>query len=357
MHVGHVGEVVVHQRRPCAGEGRTVRARERQAPHEAGVSEFPGRQPFRVGVAPRRDGARDDGNDVGRRRPHVDEQRFPAVACDQRRARMPVGRGDVARMGAHGLEGEEARAPGIKAQRRRRQGRCGQSREGGDALAARREGHRQFPGHRHGVGVGGTQLGPGGSKRLVEPGDVEPERRGDLDRRDEATAFRAGGLEMGAPDVPADHDAHVPIPVLLECAPLSRRVSGSPGMSVVELIPVIDLKGGQVVRAQFGRRDDYRPIQSPLSATSDPIDVARGLLSLYPFETLLYRRSRRDRIGRRKRAFDRAPEGVVTRTFALGRQRRGRYRNGAPMARRAVGSSRDRQRVAERSSNSRRAAG
>ena len=56
-------------------------------------------------------------------------------------------------------------------------------------------------------------------------------------------------------------------------------------MSVVELIPVIDLKGGQVVRAQFGRRDDYRPIQSPLSARSDPIDVARGLLSLYPFES------------------------------------------------------------------------
>ena len=78
---------------------------------------------------------------------------------------------------------------------------------------------------------------------------------------------------------------HLPIPVLLEYAPLSRRVSGSPGMSVVELIPVIDLKGGQVVRAQFGRRDDYWPIQSPLSATSDPIDVARGLLSLYPFGT------------------------------------------------------------------------
>ena len=62
------------------GEGRTVRARECQAPHEAGVSEFPGRQPFRVGIAARRDGARDDGNDVGRRRPHVDEQRFPAAA-------------------------------------------------------------------------------------------------------------------------------------------------------------------------------------------------------------------------------------------------------------------------------------
>jgi hypothetical protein len=96
-------------------EGRTARARECQAPHEAGVSELPGRQPLRVGGAARGEGARDDGNDVGRHRPHVDEQRLRAVACDQRRARMPVGRGDVARMGAHGVEGQEARAPGIKA--------------------------------------------------------------------------------------------------------------------------------------------------------------------------------------------------------------------------------------------------
>lgn len=54
----------------------------------------------------------------------------------------------------------------------------------------------------------------------------------------------------------------------------------------MELIPVMDLERGQVVRARFGRRDEYRPIESPLSATSDPIDVTRGLLSLYPFRTL-----------------------------------------------------------------------
>jgi phosphoribosylformimino-5-aminoimidazole carboxamide ribotide isomerase len=46
----------------------------------------------------------------------------------------------------------------------------------------------------------------------------------------------------------------------------------------VEIIPVIDLRHGQVVRARAGDRDKYAPIVTPLSATSDPVDVARGLL-------------------------------------------------------------------------------
>ena len=54
----------------------------------------------------------------------------------------------------------------------------------------------------------------------------------------------------------------------------------------MEIIPVIDLKGGAVVRARMGRRDQYRPIATPLSPTSDPVDVARGLLALHPFATL-----------------------------------------------------------------------
>lgn len=54
----------------------------------------------------------------------------------------------------------------------------------------------------------------------------------------------------------------------------------------MQVIPVIDLKGGVVVRARMGRRDQYRPIETPLSPTSDPIDVARGLLSVHPFKTL-----------------------------------------------------------------------
>lgn len=54
----------------------------------------------------------------------------------------------------------------------------------------------------------------------------------------------------------------------------------------MEVIPVIDLKGGTVVHARMGRRELYRPIETPLAATSDPVDVARGLLSIHPFATL-----------------------------------------------------------------------
>jgi phosphoribosylformimino-5-aminoimidazole carboxamide ribotide isomerase len=51
----------------------------------------------------------------------------------------------------------------------------------------------------------------------------------------------------------------------------------------MDIIPVIDLIGGTVVRARMGQRDQYRPIITPLSPTSDPVDVTRGLLSVHPF--------------------------------------------------------------------------
>ena len=54
----------------------------------------------------------------------------------------------------------------------------------------------------------------------------------------------------------------------------------------MEIIPVIDVMGGVVVRARMGQRDRYRPIATPLSATSDPVDVARGLLAIHAFKTL-----------------------------------------------------------------------
>ena len=44
--------------------------------------------------------------------------------------------------------------------------------------------------------------------------------------------------------------------------------------------------GGPVVRAQEGDRASYRPLESPLSPTSDPVAVVRGLLTVYPFSTL-----------------------------------------------------------------------
>ena len=54
----------------------------------------------------------------------------------------------------------------------------------------------------------------------------------------------------------------------------------------MRIIPVIDLIGGEVVRARMGDRDAYRPIITPLSPTSDPVDVAAGLLELGDFNDL-----------------------------------------------------------------------
>lgn len=54
----------------------------------------------------------------------------------------------------------------------------------------------------------------------------------------------------------------------------------------MEIIPVLDLKGGVVVRARMGERHLYAPIVTPLAATSDPLDVGRGLLALHSFATL-----------------------------------------------------------------------
>jgi phosphoribosylformimino-5-aminoimidazole carboxamide ribotide isomerase len=51
----------------------------------------------------------------------------------------------------------------------------------------------------------------------------------------------------------------------------------------VQIIPVIDLKGGLVVRARAGDRDTYRPITTPLSGSPDPVDVMSGLLAIHPF--------------------------------------------------------------------------
>ena len=53
----------------------------------------------------------------------------------------------------------------------------------------------------------------------------------------------------------------------------------------MQIIPVLDLKMGQVVRAEGGKRDSYRPIVTPVSDTSEPFDVARGLLLLHPFRS------------------------------------------------------------------------
>jgi len=54
----------------------------------------------------------------------------------------------------------------------------------------------------------------------------------------------------------------------------------------MDVIPVIDLKAGQVVHARRGERDRYAPIATPLARSSDPVDVARGLLAIHAFPAL-----------------------------------------------------------------------
>ena len=54
----------------------------------------------------------------------------------------------------------------------------------------------------------------------------------------------------------------------------------------MRIIPVIDLMGGEAVRAIAGRRAEYRPLETPLAASSDPCAVAEGFLRLYPFKTI-----------------------------------------------------------------------
>lgn len=52
------------------------------------------------------------------------------------------------------------------------------------------------------------------------------------------------------------------------------------------VIPVLDLLDGHAVRAVRGERSAYRPIESPLAATSEPVAVARALLAASGAQTL-----------------------------------------------------------------------
>lgn len=53
----------------------------------------------------------------------------------------------------------------------------------------------------------------------------------------------------------------------------------------MEIIPVIDLLDGLVVHARQGLRETYRPLQTPLCPSSEPLAVLKALRALYPFKT------------------------------------------------------------------------
>lgn len=54
----------------------------------------------------------------------------------------------------------------------------------------------------------------------------------------------------------------------------------------MEIIPVIDLKQGDVVHARMGQRERYRPVNSTLCEGSNPVAVVGGFLSLHPFSAV-----------------------------------------------------------------------
>jgi phosphoribosylformimino-5-aminoimidazole carboxamide ribotide isomerase len=58
-------------------------------------------------------------------------------------------------------------------------------------------------------------------------------------------------------------------------------------MSCIEIIPVIDLKGGKAVAAVGAQgRAAYKPLDTPLCRTGDAVDAALGYMSIYPFPRL-----------------------------------------------------------------------
>ncbi len=54
----------------------------------------------------------------------------------------------------------------------------------------------------------------------------------------------------------------------------------------MQIIPVIDLKDGEVVHARLGNRQQYQPIKSSLCKSSDIFDVINTFLELYPFDII-----------------------------------------------------------------------
>ena len=51
----------------------------------------------------------------------------------------------------------------------------------------------------------------------------------------------------------------------------------------LRILPVLDLKDGMVVRGVGGKRDEYRPVVSQLTASSEPLDLARALSTRFGF--------------------------------------------------------------------------
>lgn len=54
----------------------------------------------------------------------------------------------------------------------------------------------------------------------------------------------------------------------------------------MEIIPVIDIRRGQVVHAVKGQRQNYRPLRTSLCESNSPEDIVQAFISSYPFKTI-----------------------------------------------------------------------
>jgi len=54
----------------------------------------------------------------------------------------------------------------------------------------------------------------------------------------------------------------------------------------LRVIPVMDILGGKVVHARKGERDKYRPIETVLSKSAEPVEVAKAFYREFSFEEL-----------------------------------------------------------------------
>jgi len=59
--------------------------------------------------------------------------------------------------------------------------------------------------------------------------------------------------------------------------------SGNNRSWCVDVVPVIDILDGMAVRAVAGRREEYKPLESPYTSTADPVDLVAGLSSVFGF--------------------------------------------------------------------------
>ena len=54
----------------------------------------------------------------------------------------------------------------------------------------------------------------------------------------------------------------------------------------MEIIPVIDIRQGQVVHAVEGQRQNYRPLKTSLSASIFPENIVQAFINTFPFQTI-----------------------------------------------------------------------